>query len=539
MVEEVATSPSHHHKILNPNKTVRDLQARHLQMIALGGTIGTGLFLASGGVIASAGPLGALIAYIIVGMMIWGVVTSLGEMSTLIPTSGAFGELSSRYVDPAMGFTVGWNYWAQWAITLPAELSAGGIIMTYWAPNIQPWVWAIVFIVPLFLINFIGVKGFGETEYWLSLIKVLAIVIFILVAFAVICGASNLGPIGFNNWSSAIPNAPIGESSSVDGSHSLKVFVALLGAFPTAAYSYGGTEIVGVTAGECRNPRKNVPKAIRGTFWRIVLFYVLGILFLGMIIPADDADLGNSSGDIRVAPFTRVYNLVGIAVAADIMNAIILVAVLSAANSSIYACSRTLMGLAENGLAPKFVAYVDKRGTPVVSLAVSLAFGCLAFLATIWGNGIVFNLFLNILGVASILSWMSINVTHLRFRWGWMAQGRSMADLPYVAPFFPYADYLSLLIGTFVIAGLIMSAALTPFDYSLDSSLYVGLPFFFFMYVLYVVGSMLGLTKTKYKGLVPYADMDFDTGRHIDEPEEVQEGEKKKGVVGWIVEYLA
>ncbi|KAJ3296952.1 hypothetical protein HDU76_006661 [Blyttiomyces sp. JEL0837] len=442
---------------VNANHTVRDLQSRHLTMIALGGTIGTGLFLASGSVIASAGPLGALLAYTIVGLMVWGVVTSLGEMSTLIPTSGAFGELSYRYVSPALGFTVGWNYW---------------------------------------------VRGFGETEYWLSFIKVLAIIIFIIVAFAVVCGASHLGPLGFRNWSSDIKGAPIGESEAVNGSVDFKRFIAVLGAFPTAFYSYGGT----------------------------------------------DADLSNTR-DIRVAPFTRVYNLVGIKYADHIMNAVILVAVLSAANSSIYACSRTLMGLAERGMAPKICTYVNERGTPVVALLISLGFGSMAFLGTLFGDGNLFAMLVNVLSLATMFSWICICITHLRFRWGWIAQGRSVSDLPYVAPFFPYADYLSLLIGAFVVAGLAVSASLSPFDVIDDAPLYgmcaetlcffsTGIPLIFLLYFAYVAAAYFRIGNATYTGLVPYTEMDFDTGRMLDDDGK-DEIDSNRSLLALVTETLA
>ncbi|KAI9354353.1 amino acid permease/ SLC12A domain-containing protein [Zopfochytrium polystomum] len=494
----------------------RNLQARHLQMIALGGTIGTGLFLASGAVIQSAGPLGALIAYVIVGIMVFGVVTSLGEMCTLLPVSGAFGQISSRFVDDALGFTLGINYFLQWAITLPAELSAAGLIMGYWAPNVPSWVWAIVFLIPLVLVNLIGVGGYGETEYWLSFIKVAAIVIFILVGVAVDLGANKeLGFIGGKNWN--VPGAPIGSSSTYEGSAAGAQFVAILGAFTTAFYSYGGTEIVGVTSGESSNPRKNVPKAIKGTFWRIVLFYFLSILLLGLIIPVTDDTLGSS--DITVAPFTRVYQYSGIQYADHIMNAVILVAVISAANSSIYCSSRTMMALSHEGKFPRIFGYVNSRGVPVPAILLTLGIGCLTFLGSIWGNGNVFNFLVNLLGLASLLSWLSINVTHLRFRWGWVYQGNKVSDLPYVAPFFPIPDILSLVIGLFVMAGLIYAAAIAPFDYIYDSSLYLGLPVFVFLYVAYAICGLLGLFGAKYRGFIKYEDMDFVTNRLVELPD--------------------
>ncbi|KAJ1549484.1 hypothetical protein HK405_001538 [Cladochytrium tenue] len=489
----------------------RLLKARHLTMIALGGTIGTGLYLATGSVIQSAGPLGALIAYAIVALMVYGVVTSLGEMATLVPTAGAFGEHTSRYVDGALGFTLGWNYWAAWATTLPSELSAAGVIVQYWAPNVDSWVWAIVFLVPLAFVNLVNVRGYGETEYWLSLIKVVFIVIFLLVGTALVLGANkDLGFIGGSNWN--VPGAPIGASSTYEGSVDGARFVAILGAFTTAFYSFGGTEIVGVTAGESADPRRTVPVAIRGTFWRIVLFYFLSILLVGLIIPVTDDTLSVTS-DVAVAPFTRVYELSGIKYADHIMNAVILVAVLSAANSSIYCSARTVMSLAQDGKAPAFLGRVDKHGTPRNAVILALLIGAITFLGTIWGNGVVFNFLVDVLGMSSLLSWVTINITHIRFRIGWVRQGHAVSELPYVSPFFPIPDILSLVIGVFILVGLLYSAITSPFDPIYDSSLYLGAPIFFLLYVGYAGLGWFGLAGIKWNGFVKYEDMDFVSGR--------------------------
>ncbi|KAJ3129800.1 hypothetical protein HK101_005187 [Irineochytrium annulatum] len=508
----------------------RELMSRHLQMIAIGGTIGTGLFVGSGHVLANAGPIGILIAFSLTGLMVWGVVSSLGEMSTLYPVSGAFSQLSTRFVDPALGFTLGWNYWAQWAITLPAELIAGGVVMSYWFPDVQTWVWSIVFLVPLTTVNALGVRGFGEIEFVLSLIKVIAIVFFLLFGFVVFVGGSKAyGTVWFKNWvwTEGNPNAPIGQDPSItSGNVQLAQFIALLNAFPIAFYSYGGTELVGVTAGEAANPRMAVPKAIKGTLVRICLFYIGALFFIGLIIPASYPKLG---GDISLSPFTLVYQAVGIGFAAHLMNAVILVAVLSAANSSIYACSRTLMGLAREGKAPAIFGRVDKRGVPMLSLGISVGFGCLALVGNFVGDGKAFLVLSNIIGVAILLSWLTIAATHLRFRAAWNAQNRDLKELPYMAPFHPFGDIIALVLGGVVIAGLLYSEVTVPFDAVNDSVLYVGFPLFIVLYCgfkgYYFVADTLNkrfnlgwnITDDMWK-MVPLKDVDFDTDRLILRP---------------------
>ncbi|TPX51614.1 hypothetical protein SeLEV6574_g00174 [Synchytrium endobioticum] len=486
----------------------RALQARHLQMIALGGTIGTGLFVASGSAIVSAGPAGALLSYVIVGMLVYGVVTALGEMATLFPISGSFNVYASRFVDKSLGFTMGWNYWASWAVTIPAELSAGGIVMSYWAPDVPNWAWALIFITILTAVNYVGVRSFGELEYWFSLLKVLAIIVFIIIGVCAVCGAfPAIGQIGFTYWH-ATDTEPAWTAFSGG-------FPGIAYAFPTAFYGFGGTELIGITAGEAKNPRKSVPQSIRGTLWRIILFYFLGIMLVGMLIPQNDPSLVGSKGTVETAPFVVVYQNIGISGAANVMNAVILISVLSAANSSIYAASRTLMGMADKGLSPRVCGYVNKRGVPTVSLAVSVSIGCVAFLGSIWGNGVVFSYLINILGVASLLTWITICATHLRFRAAYTAQGYDLKDLPFRTRFFPFSDYLAILIGLLVLASLIYAAVTSPFEdpYTwYDSSLYVGLPLFTGLYVIHKL-----VTKSPF---VPLHEIDLITDRYVEVEEE-------------------
>ncbi|KAI8802566.1 lysine-specific permease [Cladochytrium replicatum] len=472
----------------------RKLQPRHIQMIAIGGTIGTGLFVASGATIMTAGPLGSLLAFIIVGIQVWGVVTSLGEMAAFIPNSGAFNHFASRFVDDALGFTVGWNYWFQWAMTLPAELVALGIILAFWAPQVSSWIWALISVIFLFGMNALGVQGFGELEYWLSLIKVLAIIVFLIVAILVDAGAiGDRVVLGFKYWT--IENAPI-NSAGV-----LSIFTA----FTTAFYSYGGTELVGITAGEAANPRKSVPKAINSTFWRILLFYVSAIFMLGLIVPNNDPDLPLASGyNAATAAFTLAFKRAGLPFGADFMNAVILVAVVSAGNSSLYASTRTLISLSEDGLAPKWLGKVDKRGVPMVGLIITTLIGCIAFLGAVFGDGVVFSFLSNVLGIATLLTWVSVSITHLRFRAGLKKAGIPLSALPYRAPLHPLGDVVSIVISIIVLAGLLYLAFTTEFSVIYDSPYYIGLPIFIVLGVGYKL-----IKKSK---VVKAEDMDFVSG---------------------------
>ena len=232
----------------------KGLKARHLTMISIGGAIGTGLFLGSGAAIHSAGPGGALVAYALGGAMVYFVMTSLGEMSAYMPTSGAFSTYGTKFVDPAFGFALGWTYWFNWAMTIAAELTASIMIMKFWFPHSPSLLWSMSFFVLIFLLNYLTVRGYGEGEYWFSFIKVATIILFIVVGLLMVFGLLGGEAAGVKNFT--IGNAPFPGG-----------FLGTFLVFIAAGFSFQGTEIVGVAAGESENPAKNVPKAIKNVFW--------------------------------------------------------------------------------------------------------------------------------------------------------------------------------------------------------------------------------------------------------------------------------
>ncbi|KAJ3231780.1 hypothetical protein HDU81_003519 [Chytriomyces hyalinus] len=454
----------------------RGLKARHLIMMSVGGTIGTGLFVASGMTVATAGPAGALAAYFVVGLMVFFVLTSLGEMATLIPSSGSFHEYASRFVDPALGWTLGWNYWLQWAISLTSEITAAGIITTFWFPDVPAWVFSAIILCVLVFVNTRSVSSFGESEYWLSMIKVAAVLVFIVVGFYVdIVGVPSTPAVGFKNW-------------TIEGAPFKNGFSGIFQVISIAFFAFGGTELVGVSAGEVENPRKNVPTAINQTFWRILIFYISSIAVIGLLIPHDDPSLRLSatSGDVSIAPFTLILQRAGLVSASNVMNAVILSAVVSTANSAMYAASRTLMALSQRGQAPEAFSLLNSNGIPVYSLAVTVAIGSLAFLGIALGEGVLFNWLLTITGTSGLLTWMSISFCHLRFRAAYEAQGKSSLNLPYQAPFYPYSDYAAIAMGILILVGQATSALLaTNTDFSILISVFGGIPMFFSLYAGY------------------------------------------------------
>ncbi|MGE7589050.1 amino acid permease [Peribacillus sp. NPDC101480] len=458
----------------SPTELKRSLKARHLMMISLGGTIGTGLFLASGGAIHSAGPGGALVAYAIIGIMVYYLMTSLAEMAAFMPVAGSFRVYASKFVDPSFGFAIGWNYWYNWAITIAAELAAVVLIMKFWFPDSPSIIWSAIALIIMFLINYMSVKGFGETEFWFAMIKVVTVVIFLITGVLIILGImGGKDPIGFSNFT-------MGEGPFNGG------FFTILGVFMAAGFSFQGTELLGVTAGESEDPEKNIPKAIRSVFWRIILFYILAIFVIGMIIPFTDSRL--LSEDVAVSPFTLVFERAGLAFAASIMNAIILSSVLSAGNSGMYASTRMLWDLARDGKAPKFLGKLDKRGVPVNALIVTSLVGCVAFLASFFGDGVVYIWLLNASGMAGFVTWVGIAIAHYRFRKAYAAQGLDMNALPFRAQGFPFGPIFALVLCIIIIIGQGYQAFSSDgIDWNSMFVSYIGLILFFVLWFGYKI----------------------------------------------------
>ena len=283
----------------------RSLKHRHLSMIAIGGAIGTGLFVASGATISTAGPGGAIVAYSVIGLMVYFLMTSLGEMATLMPVSGSFETYATRFVDPALGFALGWNYWYNWAITVACELVAGAIVMKFWFPQVPGAVWSIIFLVLLLGLNLTSARAYGESEFWFASIKVITIFIFLIVGVLMIFGVMKGGFIGFHNWTD-------GDAPFAGG------FATIFSIAMVAGFSFQGTELVGIAAGESEDPHKNVPKAINTVFWRILLFYIGALLVIGFILPYTDPNLLKGGTDnIAMSPFTLIFERAGFALAAS------------------------------------------------------------------------------------------------------------------------------------------------------------------------------------------------------------------------------
>lgn len=469
------------------NNVKRALKTRHLSMIALGGSIGTGLFVASGSAISTAGPGGALVAYIGIGLMVYFLMTSLGEMATYLPVTGSFATYSRRFVDPALGFAMGWNYWFNWAITLAVDISTAAIVLRYWFPHVPSWVFSLGALIIIFLINALSVASFGETEYWMSLIKVVTVLIFLVVGFLTIVGIMGGHATYLENF--AYKKAPfVGGVPSI-----LTVFVV-------AGFSFQGTELIGITAGESKDPAKSIPKAIKQVFWRILLFYIFAIFVIACLIPYTSPNLlGSDASDITISPFTLVFKRAGLASAASVMNAVILTSVVSAANSGMYASTRMLFALGVSGDAPKIFGKVNGRGIPMPALLGTTLVGLLTFLSSIFGEQI-YSFLVSASGLTGFIAWVGIALAHYRFRRAFKAQGKDLSQLRYKAKWFPVGPLLALIICLLVIVGQDIKS-FANLDWQAISVTYMSVPLFIILYLYY---------KLRYKTkLIPLTEIDL------------------------------
>lgn len=441
----------------------RTMKARHLVMLSLGGVIGTGLFFNTGYIISTTGAAGTLLAYLIGALVVWLVMVCLGELSVAMPETGAFHVYAARYISPATGYTVAWLYWLTWTVALGSSFTAAGFCMQYWFPQVPVWIWCLVFCVAIYLLNIISTRFFAEGEFWFSLIKVITI-----IAFIVLGAAAMFGFIPLKDGSAAPGLSNLTQHGWLP--HGILPIIMTMVA---VNFAFSGTELIGIAAGETENPQKVLPLAIRTTVARLIIFFVGTVLVLAALIPMDQAGIVKS-------PFVLVFEKIGIPWAADVVNFVILTAILSAANSGLYASGRMLWSLANEKTLPRCFARVNKRGVPQLAITVSMLGGVLALLSSVIAPDTVFVALSAISGFAVVAVWLSICASHYLFRRRHLAQGRALSELAYRAPFYPLTPILGFALCLLACVGL-------AFDPSQRIALWCGIPFVLFCYAAYAV----------------------------------------------------
>ena len=432
----------------------RGLGKAQIVMIGLGGAIGTGLFMGSGLAVGYAGPA-VIASYALAGLVALIMVCSLSEMAVVHPTAGSFGTYAEMYLNPWAGFVVRYTYWIAQVIAVGGESVAAGLYMQYWFPGVPVWAWALGFCVVMLYLNSRSVTNFGTVESWLAVIKVAAIVVFIILGIASIAGIGRPA-VGLHNL------------TGLPGGFLPKGVAGLWLAVTVGIFSFVGIEVIAVTSGETRNPETAIPAALRTMLLRLFLFYVLAIAVIVTIAPWTET----GAKVVAQSPFVTVLRHSGVRNAAGIMNFVVVSAALSSMNTDVYLCSRMLFSLSRGGHAPRALGTLSERGSPVAAIIVSGIFVLIAAGVSIFTP----DAYADLLGVAlfaAIVVWMFILVSHLRFR-----RRHAAAMLPVLMPFFPWIQYagLALLAAVLVTMG---------FDSNLDVSWLYGLPWIVLISLVY------------------------------------------------------
>jgi lysine-specific permease len=418
---------------MSTNELSKRLETRHINMIAIGGSIGTGIFLASGYTVSVGGPGGALLAYVLMACIVYFLMTSLAEMSAYKPSTGTFCEYSSLYVGKSFGIAMGYNYWLNWALTVAVDISAASLVMSYWFPTVHSILFSIVFFCAIFLCNIYSVRVYGEVEYTMSFVKVAVIIVFIVLGIFTIFKQPQFG---VHNWT-------MGDAPFHNG------FLGFMTVFLFAGFSFQGTELVGVASGETKNPEVTIPNSIRYVFWRLLLFYIVSISVITLLLPYTDPRL-SVQDNVTASPFTLIFSYYFSTYAADIVNFIILIAVLSAANASLYSSTRVLWYLGRSGQAPKVFSKLNPYAIPIVALITSALVGSLVFLSSFIGNGVLFSYLIQISTLSGFIAWFGIALSHYKFRKKYLPAHGGLGVLSYKAKFYPYAQMISMIALVFI-----------------------------------------------------------------------------------------
>ncbi|KAH6683029.1 amino acid permease/ SLC12A domain-containing protein [Halenospora varia] len=470
----------------------RGLKSRHIQFIALGGTIGTGLFLGIGSAFKNSGPLSVLLGYSFTGIAIFAMMQCLGEMATWLPLPGSIPQFCARYVDDAMGFAVGWNNWYSSSITLCAEISAASVVIGYWEKvgpdHVNVAVWISLVIVLVICLNIFAVSIYGEAEFIFASVKIVTIVGLLIMAFIIDLGG---GPkhdrLGFRFWKNP---GPMKEYASTGNTGR---FLGLFNVLVNAAFSYGGVELVAVAAGEAENPRKNIPKAVRRVFWRILFFYVLGSLAIGVLVSSNDPHLLSSEGvGAAQSPWVIGIQNAGIPVLPSIINAVILTSASSSANAFLYTGSRYLFALAQNKQAPRFLLRCSKAGVPYLCVAITASIAALTYLSVGKGGAeTAFEWFQNLTTIASLFTWCSICIAYIQFHKALLAQGIDRNTLVFKSKFQPYTAWFALIYFAMIIVfnGFHVFVGQHHQNWNVTDFLaaYIGVPIYFLLYAFWKI----------------------------------------------------
>ncbi|ODV63646.1 uncharacterized protein ASCRUDRAFT_73459 [Ascoidea rubescens DSM 1968] len=487
------------------------LSSIHSQMIAIGGSIGTGLFIGTSQSLSLGGPASLLISYLFVGVMIYTTIQSLGELAVNFPLPGTFSIFSARFIDPSWGFTIGWNYCLQWLVCLPMELSAIVMTVNYWewGQKISNAIIISAVFLLVVVINLLNVKVFGAVEVFSSCIKIFAVLSFILIAI-VLVGIQNTNPEAINYWKTP---GPFNNN-----------FKGLATVLINACFSFAGTEMIGLTAAESKNVHLQLPKSTRQIFWRILVFYLITLTLVGLLVPYNDINLTKNSSPFVIALAKTNLNFIP-----HMMNSVILVSLISVANASIYCSSRTFVSLSNQQLAPKCFGYIDRKGRPIISILIAYSSGALAYISCISQKGAneLFKWLLAMSALSSVFTWLSISLCHIRFRKALKVQNRSIEELSYKSQTGIIGSYIGLVSNCLI---LVVQFYIALYPIGLNSTKPQIVPFLnnylaVLVNLLFFIGHKLYryIIDRKLNTFVKLSEIDLDTGKDLRNAGDVEE----------------
>ncbi|KAJ5097875.1 amino acid permease/ SLC12A domain-containing protein [Penicillium argentinense] len=492
--------------------THRGLKPRHSQMIALGGCVGTGLFVGTGATLATGGPAFILAAFIVMSLLVHSVVTTIVEVTAYMPINGAsMSYYASRYVSPSLGVAMGWLYVYSLGILVPYEITAGALVIDYWNSPVDIAVWITIFIFVIVGLNFLPVKYYGESEFWFAAIKVITIAGLLILAFVIFWGGgpNQNGILGFHYWKE--PGATT--TYLIEGSAG--TFVAFVQTLVLSAFPFVfAPELLLFTSGEMNNPQKDLPKAGRRFTLRLIVFYIGSALAIGVMCPRDEKALINGGQGAKSSAFVVGIQYAGIHGLGSVVNAVILTTAWSAGSAYLYMSSRALYSLALAGQTPTIFKRCTKEGVPYVAVTACSLFSLLAYLNCGTNSSTVFQWFVNITNTSGFLSWISCCVVYLRFRAAWSTQGKPA--LPYRSWIQPYGAWFAMFF--FIVLAFINGfSVFFPGQFSISNfvTTYIGIPAFFALYLIHKIWR--GRSDS---WLLPASEIDIHEGlEHIYETE--------------------
>jgi arginine/ornithine permease len=413
----------------------RGMTSRQIAMYTVGATIGTGIFLASGHVIHTAGPGGAVLAYLLGALIMYLMMCCLGELTAAMPVAGQVQAYATEFLGESFGFVAGWMKWISCAVTVTAQVVASSIIMKNIFPDVNSLVWIVLFTILLTLLNILPIKNFGEVQFWFASIKVILVALFVIVGIGYITGILGNEPIGFTNFVNDGGAFPTG-------------LTAILASMLSAVFAFGGSDLIATAAGESENPSITMPKAIKTFVITITACYVASIILIGAVIPWRQADLAGS-------PFAYMFKAVGINSAALIVNIVVVTSALSSANSFLYASTRSLWSLAKHKQAPSILAATNKNNVPVYSLIISIAFAAFGIVANFVAASTVYLFLISLLGSIDIFIYGIDCICQMKFRSRYIAQGGKLEDLKFKTPLYPFTPIAAIIFYILVLVGMI------------------------------------------------------------------------------------